>query len=104
MTTALPAPPERPQPSERPDTERHRAPALWLVVAALAATCAIAMTNGARAASATLVAVLVCAAAARLIGRGRSPEGIAVRSTWVDVVILLGLGIGIGILMLSPGV
>ena len=84
--------------------ERHRAPALWLVVAALGAAAVAAAVDGAFTGAAVLVSTLVGAAVARIIGRGRRPEGIAVRSTWVDVTILLGLAAGIGVLMLAPGV
>lgn len=91
-----PAPPE--------PVERHTAPALWLVVLALVGTTLTAVAAGARIAAAVLVATLVGAATARLIGRGRRPEGIAVRSTWLDVTVLLLLAGGIGLLMLAPGV
>lgn len=87
-----------------PEAERHRAPALWLVVLAVLAAAVVAALEGAYTGAAVLVSVLVLAAVARLIGRGRRPEGIAVRSTWVDVTILLGLAAGIGTLMLTPGV
>ena len=91
-----PAPPE--------PVERHTAPALWLVVLALVGMTLTAVADGARTAAAVLVATLVGAAAARLIGRGRRPEGIAVRSTWLDVTVLLLLAVGIGLLTLAPGV
>ena len=84
--------------------ERHRAPALWLVVAAIVLAPFAAWRWGAYEGLAVLVSTLVLAAVARLIGRGRRPEGIAVRSTWLDVVVLLGLALGIGVLMLTPGV
>lgn len=84
--------------------DRHRAPALWLVVLAIVASTVSAVRYGAFTGAAVLVCTLVLAAVARLIGRGRRPEGIAVRSTWIDVTILLGLAAGIGVLMLTPGV
>lgn len=87
-----------------PDSERHRAPALWLVVTAIAVSCVVAVTAGAREASTVLVATLLAAAVSRLIRRGRRPEGIAVRSTWADVLVLVVLAVGIGVLMLAPGV
>lgn len=85
-------------------TERHTAPALWLVVAALAVASTAAVLDSARTAAAVVVVTLVAAAVARLLGRGRRPEGIAVRSTWVDVTVLLVLAVGITVLMLTPGV
>ena len=91
-------------PAPTDHAERHTAPALWLVVVALVGAAATAVLDSARAGASVLAALLVVAAVARLIGRGRRPEGIAVRSTWVDVSVLLMLAIGIGVLMLSPGV
>ena len=84
--------------------ERHTAPALWLVVLALVAATVTAAVAGARPGAAALVLTLLGAAAARLIGRGRRPEGIAVRSTWLDVAVLVLLAVGISALMVSPGV
>ena len=84
--------------------ERHTAPALWLVVLALCTAAVTAAVAGARPGAAVLVLTLLGAAAARLIGRGRRPEGIAVRSTWLDVVVLVLLAVGIAALMVSPGV
>ncbi|MCU1430903.1 MAG: hypothetical protein JWP95_8 [Actinotalea sp.] len=84
--------------------ERHRAPALWLVVAGLAAATVTAAVRDAGQGAALLALTLACAAIARLVGRGRRPEGIAVRSTWLDVVVLLGLAAGVAVLSLSPGV
>lgn len=95
MTSAQPEQPERP--------ERHRAPALWLVLAATVATLLTGLLVGAYQAVGVLIATLVLAAAARLIGRGRRPEGIAVRDTWVDLVILGGLAVALALLAL-PGV
>ena len=100
MPSALPD-----APAEAPAApERHRAPALWLVVLGLVAALVLAELEGAFTGLAVLVAVLVAAAVARLVGRGRHPEGIAVRSTWLDVVVLLGLALGISLLMITPGV
>ena len=90
--------------SDHPRLERHRARALWLVVAGIAAATVVGAVRGAFDGLALLVSTLVLAAVARLVGRGRRPEGIAVRSTWLDVVILLTLAVGVGALMLSPGV
>lgn len=87
-----------------PESERHTAPALWVVVLGLVAAVVVAVVVDAGAAAAVLVAVLVGAAVARLIGRGRRPEGIAVRATWVDVLILVTLALGVGALGLAPGV
>ena len=90
------------RPPDRP--ERHRAPASWLVLAATGATVLTGYFVDAYTAVAILVATLVVAAVARLVGRGRRPEGIAVRATWVDLVILAGLGAALALLMQSPGV
>ncbi|NTW41655.1 MAG: DUF3017 domain-containing protein [Cellulomonadaceae bacterium] len=89
-----------PEPSE----ERHRAPALWLVATALAVATLVGGLSGARAGVAVLVATLVVAAASRLVLRGRRPEGVAVRSVWLDATILLGLAVGCGVLMFTTGV
>lgn len=90
--------------SPRDAVERHRAPALWLVVVALAAVCVVAVLVGTREALAVLAGTLVSAAVARLVGRGRRPDGVAVRSTWVDVLVMLVLAAGIVALMFTPGV
>ena len=84
--------------------ERHRAPALWLVTAAIAAALGVAMVVGPREAAGVLVVTLAAAAIARVIGRGRRPEGVAVRAAWVDAAVLLVLAAGIAVLSLSPGV
>jgi hypothetical protein len=91
-----PAPPDA--------TERHRAPALWLVVASLAAATLAAVLAGARAGTTVLALTLAVAAVARMAGRGRRPEGIAVRSTWLDVLVLAALAVAVSLLMLTPGV
>lgn len=85
-------------------TERHRAPALWLVTAAIAAALVVAMVVGPREAAGVLVVTLAAAAVARAVGRGRRPEGVAVRAAWVDAAVLLVLAAGIAVLALSPGV
>lgn len=72
---------------------------LAIVVAAV-----VTVMEGARAGSLVLVAVLIGAALARLTRRGRQPEGIAVRSTWTDVVVLTVLAVGIAVLQATPGV
>lgn len=84
--------------------ERHHAPALWLVVALIAAVTAVGTLVDAQLGAALLAATLACAAVARLVLRGRRPEGIAVRSTWADVTVLTALAVGIGVLATSPGV
>ena len=84
--------------------ERHTAPALWLAVLAVVGAVLAAWLASARTGAAVLVAALVGAAVARLVGRGRRPEGIAVRSTWVDVVVLLVLAAGVAVLLTTPGV
>ena len=91
-----PAQPDRP--------ERHRAPALWLVLAAVVATVLTGRFVGAYPAVGVLVGTLALAALARLIGRGRRPEGIAVRATWVDLVILGVLAVALALLAGAPGV
>ncbi|HEY3436379.1 MAG TPA: DUF3017 domain-containing protein [Actinotalea sp.] len=87
-----------------PGTDRHRAPALWLVVAALVVVTVSAVVWGARTGATLLAATLLASAVARLIGRGRRPEGIAVRSTTMDVTVLLFLALAVAILAASPGV
>ncbi len=84
--------------------ERHRAPALWLVGGAVALAAIAAVVVDARAALAVLVGTLGLAAGARLALRGRRPEGVAVRSTWVDVLVLAVLAIAISVLATAPGV
>lgn len=84
--------------------ERHQAPALWLVVLALIAVVLTARFNGALPALVVLASTLVIAAVSRLVGRGRRPDGIAVRSTWMDVTVLAVLAVGIAGLMFTPGV
>jgi hypothetical protein len=84
--------------------ERHRAPALLIVVLGLVAAVLVAVVVDALAAALTLSAVLAGAALARLVGRGRRPEGVAVRATWVDVLILLVLALGVALLAQGPGI
>lgn len=84
--------------------ERHQAPALWLVVLALGIVTVTAAAAGALVALGVLVATLLIAATARLVGRGRRPDGIAVRTTAVDVTVLTVLALGITVLMFTPGV
>jgi hypothetical protein len=84
--------------------ERHRAPALWLVTSAIAASAVVAIWVGTYEAILVLVLTLACAAVARVIGRGRRPEGVAVRATWVDALVLVALGVGIALLATTPGV
>ena len=85
-------------------TERHRAPALWLVTTAILVACVAAQVVDAQVGVAVIVGTLVAAAVARLVGRGRQPEGVAVRSTWLDAVILGGLAVAMGALAFAPGV
>lgn len=84
--------------------ERHRAPALWLVAAAVGLSVAAAALAGAEAGTLVLVVALLGSAIARVVGGGRRPEGVAVRSPWVDVAVLVALAVGIGALSLSRGV
>lgn len=86
------------------DPRQHRAPALWGVAVALVAACVLAVVDGARGGAGAIVSALVVAAVSRLVLRGRRPEGVAVRSTWVDVLLLGGLALGIFGLMFTPGV
>lgn len=85
-------------------TERHHGPALWLVAGAIVVATVLAVSVGARAACWLLAATCAASAVARLLARGRRPEGLAVRSTWVDVTVLTGLAIGLAVLALSPDV
>lgn len=82
----------------------HRAPALWFVAAAVLVACAAAVGLGARAAALVLAATLLAAAVARAVRGGRRPEGLAVRSAWVDVMVLVVLALAIALLQRSPGV
>lgn len=84
--------------------ERHRAPALWVVALAVGTAAGVAVLVDARWAATVLVVTLAGAAVARVTGRGRRPEGIAIRATWVDVLVLVVLAVGIALLSLSPGV
>ena len=96
---------ERPadrHPGRQPD--RHRAPALWVVVGGIVVAAVAAATDGARSAAIVLGVTLLGAVLARVTRRGREPEGIAVRSTWWDTLVLWGLGLGILLLQGTPGV
>ena len=73
------------------EEERHRAPALWLVVAALAVAVVVAAVVGAFEGLVLLSLTLAVAGVARAVGRGRRPEGVAVRSTWQDAAVLVAL-------------
>ena len=84
--------------------ERYRAPALWLVTGAIIAVTWVGLAGEARLAAVLLAVTLVCAGVSRLALRGRRPEGIAVRTTWVDVAVLTALATGIGVLASTPGV
>ncbi|HQY33913.1 DUF3017 domain-containing protein [Actinotalea sp.] len=84
--------------------EGHHAPALWLVVALIAVVTAVGTLVDVQLGAVLLAATLAGAAAARLVLRGRRPEGVAVRSTWADVTVLTALAVGIGVLATSPGV
>lgn len=84
--------------------ERHHAPALWLVVAMVGVVTAVGALVDAQLGAALLAGTLACAATARLVLRGRRPEGIAVRATWADVTVLTALAVGIGVLATTPGV
>lgn len=84
--------------------ERHRAPALWIVTAAILAAGTVAVQVSTRAGIALVVGTLALAAGARVAYRGRRPEGVAVRATWVDVVVLATLACSIALLATTPGV
>lgn len=86
------------------EEERHRAPALWVVVAGLAVATGAAYLVGASEGLMALALTLAGAAVARLVRRGRRPEGVAVRSTWQDATVLLVLAATIASLALTPGV
>lgn len=85
-------------------TERHRAPALWVVVGGIVVATVVGAVEGARSGAIVLGVTLLGAGLARVTRRGRLPEGIAVRSTWWDAVVLWGLGLGILVLQGTPGV
>lgn len=82
----------------------HRAPALWFVAGAVLAACVAAVALGAQAGALVLAATLVAAATARAVRGGRRPEGLAVRSVWADVAVLLLLAAAIALLQSTPGV
>ncbi len=86
------------------EEERHRAPALWLVVAALAVAVVVAAVVGAFEGLVLLSLTLAAAGVARVVGRGRRPEGVAVRSTWQDAAVLVALAVTIAVLAATPGV
>lgn len=86
------------------EEERHRAPALWVVATGIAASLGLGLVAGATVGLLALAALLAGAAVARLVRRGRRPEGVAVRSVWQDAVVLLVLAGAIGVLALTPGV
>jgi hypothetical protein len=96
--------PAAPAAPERPQAERHRAPALWVVVAGIVLATVLAVVDGARPAAVVVGVTLLGAAIARLMRRGRRPEGIAVRSTWWDAVVLGVMASGILLLQSAPGV
>lgn len=86
------------------NVERHRAPALWLVTAAIVAAATVAVQVGTRAGIAVVVGTLGLAAGARVAFRGRRPEGVAVRAAWLDVIVLAALASAIAVLATTPGV
>ena len=86
------------------EEERHRAPALWVVVGGLLVAVGTAYVVGATEGLVVLAVTLTGAAVARLLWRGRRPEGVAVRSTWLDATVLLALAAAIATLALTPGV
>ena len=86
------------------EEERHRAPALWVVVGGLLVAVGAAYLVGAAEGLEVLVVTLAGAAVARVLRRGRRPEGVAVRSTWQDAAVLLALAAAIATLTLTPGV
>lgn len=90
-------------PEVRP-LDRHRAPALWVVVGGIGVAAVAAAVEGARSAAIVLGVTLLGAGLARITRRGREPEGIAVRSTWWDTVVLWGMAAGILLLQGTPGV
>lgn len=86
------------------EEERHRAPALWVVVGGLLVAVGAAFLVRAGVGLMVLAVTLAGAAVARLLLRGRRPEGVAVRSTWQDAAVLLALAAAIATLALTPGV
>lgn len=86
------------------EEERHRAPALWVVTGGLVLSIGTAYLVGAAEGLLGLAVTLAGAAVARLLRRGRRPEGVAVRSTWQDAAVLLALAAAIATLALTPGV
>lgn len=86
------------------EEERHRAPALWLVASGVVAAIGVGYVVGAAEGLLVLAVTLSGAAVARLIWRGRRPQGVAVRSVWQDAVVLLALAAAIATLALTPGV
>ncbi|MBC7306538.1 MAG: hypothetical protein H5T80_06325 [Dietzia sp.] len=100
---AAPSPaPAEGAPGRRPD--RHRAPALWVVLGAIAVATVVAVVDGAGPSAVVLGLTALGAGVARVVRRGRAPEGIAVRSTWWDAVVLGGMALGILVLQGTPGV
>lgn len=67
-------------------------------------TVVVAVVRDAPSGLVVLTTVLLAGAAARVVGGDRRPEGLAVRSVWVDVLVLTTLALGIGLLALSPNV
>ncbi|GEN80741.1 DUF3017 domain-containing protein [Actinotalea fermentans] len=86
------------------EEERHRAPALWVVATGLAVAIGTGYLVGATEGLLVLAVTLTGAAVARLLWRGRRPEGVAVRSVWQDAVLLLAMAAAIATLALTPGV
>lgn len=86
------------------EEERHRAPALWVVTAGIGVALGLGVLVGAAAGLLVLAVTLVGAAVARVVRRGRRPEGVAVRSVWLDAVVLLALAAAIAMLAVTPGV
>ncbi len=75
-----------------------------MVVGGLAVAIGAAYLVGAAEGLLALAVTLAGAAVARLLRRGRRPEGVAVRSTWQDAAVLLALAAAIAVLALTPGV
>jgi len=73
----------------------------WAALVGVALTSVVALTAGARAASAVLAGVLATAGTIRALDPAGGPEGGAIRSRMFDVALMLTLGAAIAILGLT---
>jgi hypothetical protein len=88
-------------PGPRASLAAGRQPAMWLVVAGVGLTTAVALLVGARAACLVLSGVLAVAGVCRAVLPGAGPVGITVRSRGLDTFFFLAPATAIAFLALA---